>query len=83
MVTFYYHTTRMAGRPDWACKHRQSARALVIVDCPGNDDRMGILTYCGSIDRSNRRLAGDDCNKLSISMEQGPSSDANIRLLSQ
>jgi hypothetical protein len=43
-----------------------NAGALAIVDLPGNDDRLGIWTYFGSVDESNctlvgLRLAGDDC----------------------
>jgi hypothetical protein len=31
---------------------------LAIVNWPENDDRLSIWTYCGSVDVSNRRLAG-------------------------
>lgn len=31
----------------------------MIVDLPGNDDGLGICTYCGNVDGSIIRLAGD------------------------
>jgi hypothetical protein len=43
-----------------ASEHCQFARALTIVIGPGNGNRLGIWTYCGSIDVSNHRLVGDD-----------------------
>jgi hypothetical protein len=46
-------------------------RAVAIVDCQGNDDLLGIWTYCGTLDGVNRRLArrrlaGDECTSESV-----------------
>jgi hypothetical protein len=46
----------MAAGHDKACKHDQCARAFPVVERPGNDDHMGIWTYCGSIDRSKSSI---------------------------
>jgi hypothetical protein len=44
LIRLRYHTTRMAGQLDWACKRSQCACALAVVDWPGNDNRLGIWT---------------------------------------
>jgi hypothetical protein len=56
----------LAVRRDWAYEGLQCARAPA-VDWPGNGDRLCIRTCCGSVDGSNRRLAGsrlaeNNCN---------------------
>jgi hypothetical protein len=56
-ITSQYHTTRMAGRRDWACKHGQRA-PIFDLDWPGKDDSLAIWEYCGNIDESNHRLMG-------------------------
>jgi hypothetical protein len=36
------------------------------VEWPGNEDRLGNWTYCGTVDGSNRRLAGDNCTEVPL-----------------
>jgi hypothetical protein len=33
---------------------------------------LGIWTYCGDVDASNRRLTGDNCNRASVTMWYPP-----------
>jgi hypothetical protein len=79
----------MAGRRDWACKHRQNTRAL-----RSSIDRelrlFGSWIFCRSFDGSNRRLAEDDCigiilgggwKKRNLTVSSPPFKGSNFEIL--